>query len=658
MQVVLAPVLSDPGPPVDAPEQTAAVVERLNAVIEGRGDAELMWVASLVERWLSVTGVEIPELATVIDRRTEVERRIESLRGSGIDADDVELMLLEFDLAGAEQLALELEARRREFRRTELLASRIARLRDETQQGPVPERWLDHLEELEKKLQSGPASEVEASLQALDRELKQTRRSMDLDKLREIRAALADYRAPERVLSELDQQLETLSNDLGHGADELLERSQQRLESIISRRRRDAEQRLNNVVFELALAEDEIPRDDLDEFELRLDQATSALELGRVMEAIDLAAALLADIDARRVRRWTSSDGQDQLIEHVVRYCTQQIHFNREDILRLFVAAKTKPFVILAGLTGSGKSSIARLFAAALGANAQNRRFRRIAVRPDWIDQSEVLGMVNPLSGNFEPGWLAEVARDCERNLDQMHVVLLDEMNLAPVEHYLAEYLSALEEARSGAEATMIPLYPAGAEPNNRTEWPHALPFPRNLIVIGTVNVDETTRVLSERVLDRANVLQLSVSVSDAHHHHHGRGSVQPWYVPFQEWDLICATEPSDAHHDFLVEIGEILQRAGVGVGQRAHVELERFIANAEGVLEPELALDLGVLQRIIPKIRGFKRDLEEALTDLLDELTAKGCRRSGAVVKRWLDPQTPDDEYLDGTDARIGLLQ
>jgi hypothetical protein len=75
-------------------------------------------------------------------------------------------------------------------------------------------------------------------------------------------------------------------------------------------------------------------------------------------------------------------------------------------------------------------------------------------------------------------------------------------------------------------------------------------------------------------------------------------------------------------------------------------------------VLSPELALDLGVLQRIIPKIRGFKRDLVDGLTELQELLESAACERSAAVVGAWLDDRVSDDEFLDGTDARIGLVR
>ena len=255
-------------------------------------------------------------------------------------------------------------------------------------------------------------------------------------------------------------------------------------------------------------AGDSIADADRSDLDLKLVEIESADLPTELMKARRLSTELLTSIQDKRVYRWNRSEGEQQLVDHVLSYCTQEFDYSEDDVRRLYVAAKTKPFVILAGLTGSGKSTIARLFAAALGADAASKRFRRVAVKPDWIDQSDVLGMINPMSNRFEPGWLAVVARQCEQNLDQIHVVLLDEMNLAPVEQYFAEYLSALEEARSGFNETQLPLYGEGAEPTNADEWPSSLPFPRNLIVIGTVNVDDNAgHRASSRPCQRAPTL-------------------------------------------------------------------------------------------------------------------------------------------------------
>ena len=95
----------------------------------------------------------------------------------------------------------------------------------------------------------------------------------------------------------------------------------------------------------------------------------------------------------------------------------------------------------------------------------------------------------------------------------------------------------------------------------------------------------------------------------------------------------------------------------GIGLGVRAHIEIERFVANADGVLSDESALDLALLQRLVPKIRGFKRELAAGLEQLRVELDSAGCDRCVRVIDFWLDASVSDDEFLDGTSARVGLI-
>lgn len=642
----------------DAVASAASVGQLLDRTCAGRSEEELSWLATVADGWIEAQNQPVDGLTQTLARRQRIAERIAELREAGFDADEAELIFLDHDLSGAERTLDALSAQRKAERRSLAISAALEHLRASAEGGATPEGWIDQLQAASRALDAGQVEEAEQLRQALDRDLRASRRSDSIDELTELRRDLELVRAPGSLLAELDEHLGLLEQHPEKSPDSsLLQRSQERLASIRQQRSHDANRGLQTVHELLEEGRDLIPPDSLPSLELRLSQAEELLTAGDTMQALDLVDALQDDINAERVHRWTASEGESNLVQHVVNYCTQQVHFDPDDVRRLYVAAKTKPFVILAGLTGSGKSTIARLFAAALGADDRNGRFQRVAVRPDWIDQSEVLGAVNPLSNRFEPGWLASTARQCERNPDQLHVVLLDEMNLAPVEQYLAEYLSALEEARSGSERTRLPLYSPGMSPENEGDWPSSLAFPLNLIVIGTVNVDETTRVLSDRVLDRANVLQLSVSVSDAHHRPSTR-SVQPWHVPFPEWDSICELQPDDGHHDFLVEVSELLQGIGIGVGQRAHVELERFVTNAHQILPAERSLDLGVLQRIIPKIRGFKRDLADGLSELHELLGSAACERSAAVVSLWLDDRVSDDEYLDGTDARIGLVR
>ena len=463
-------------------------------------------------------------------------------------------------------------------------------------------------------------------------------------------------------MREWERKIAELERRDGRGANELKQGIEEELLRLREVCRSSVDENLGLVYAILTDERDDFSGEDLGYFANWHSEIAGWLEEpdlsdAQLTEARERARELRSEVEDRRIYRWQAEEGEQVLVDHLLSYCRGTLDFHPMDIRRLYVSLKTRPFVILAGLTGSGKSSLTRTFAEACGASGSNGRFRRIAVKPEWIDQTDVLGFVNPISEYFVPGWLAETVRDCERDPDRLHFVLLDEMNLAPVEQYLAEWLSAIEEARSGSDDVWLPLYSSALTPKNGDEWPHSMKFPENLIIVGTVNVDETTRPLSERVIDRANVLLLSVEVSNRHHEPSGQ-SLRPWHVGLAEFREVCSTEPSNELHEFLVYVADILRQASIGVGLRAHIELERFVANAEGILDPEVALDWGVVQRIIPKIRGFKRNLVDSLRELLEEFENVGAEQSASIVRRWLDDSVSDDEFLEGTDPRLALAR
>lgn len=647
------------------------VTRRLEDAARATDDKGRYRLARIADKWCEDTGQAVPALDSILERHRSLALNLELLKSkSEIDLSDVELHVMDDDIENAEQ----------ELRRSETQIKRQERLRrtrgqfeglrqalmDAQEAGLADASSLkDDLEQFELRLDTddpGLPREIGAAQQRLNKQLDEMLRE-HLDELRQRVDLLGRFGAADSVQSEWRARILELDQRPGaRGANEL----HRELEGQVEERRRQLRNEVDQRLAEIDGMLDEVGdfnQADLGRFANQHSEIESALGDGVLSDdaLIDIrqrANSLRTELDEHRIKRWSASeDGEVRLVEHIVRFCTGSLDYDETDIRRLHVAVKTKPFVILAGLTGSGKSSLTRLYASALGATTANGGFRRVAVRPDWIDQSEVLGFVNPVSQRFVPGWLAETVQRCERRPDRLHFVLLDEMNLAPVEQYLAEMLSAMEESHSGSDDVLLPLYPRGERPDNSDEWPPELRYPENLVIVGTVNVDETTRPLSERVIDRANVLHLNVTVSKGHHSQNGMPS-SPWNVAFDEWREVCIEEPSDDHHDFLVEIAGILRPAGIGVGLRAHVELERFVANARGVIDPEAALDWGIVQRIIPKIRGFKGPMTEALQQLLDEFESVGAGESARVVQRWLDDRVSDDEYVDGTDPKLTLAR
>ena len=197
-------------------------------------------------------------------------------------------------------------------------------------------------------------------------------------------------------------------------------------------------------------------------------------------------------------------------------------------------AIKSKPFLLLAGISGTGKSRIVRELARACWEadseeykSQKPKNFAMIQVKPNWHDSSELIGYVSRVSG--EPVYVAGdflkfIAKAWE-NLDVPHFLCLDEMNLAPVEQYFAEYLSVIESRKNiDGEIVTDAIIEKCAEQwyfdltaklttndDVRTRFMNeGITIPKNLIVVGTVNMDETTFSFSRKVLDRAMTIEMN----------------------------------------------------------------------------------------------------------------------------------------------------
>ena len=197
-------------------------------------------------------------------------------------------------------------------------------------------------------------------------------------------------------------------------------------------------------------------------------------------------------------------------------------------------AIRTKPFVLLAGISGTGKSRIVRQLARACGNLDENpwkvqkpKNFEMIQVKPNWHDSSELLGYVSRIDGErFVVGDFLKFIVKAWENLDTPFFLCLDEMNLAPVEQYFAEYLSVIESRRLNEDGDIVtdpivkrddaPWYSALVKNLTKNQdlrdkfEKEGISIPQNLIVMGTVNMDETTFSFSRKVLDRAMTIEMN----------------------------------------------------------------------------------------------------------------------------------------------------
>lgn len=324
----------------------------------------------------------------------------------------------------------------------------------------------------------------------------------------------------------------------------------------------------------------------------------------------------------------TAAEGiENGIVDHVVEFVAAKgFVFDPWQIAAFITAVRTKPFVILAGISGTGKTKLPKLIAEATGA-----QFYRIPVRPDWTDSSELLGYERLGSGQtFVPGHLLRVAQKAQQNPDQQFFVLLDEMNVARVEYYLAEVLSHIEERESQPDGSIAsdPLLPHASD----SDW-SSIRLPGNLTIIGSVNMDETTFGFSRKVLDRSFVIEFStVSLSSVN----PLGEVEKTNAwPVERWrqvGLSLAEHPNHNHEDVgrvisaLETINQALAPLQMQVGYRVRDEIAMFVLSAhdcpdsfvggdESVINP---LDLAIAMKVLPRIQGTGPALRACLERLI----------------------------------------
>ena len=279
--------------------------------------------------------------------------------------------------------------------------------------------------------------------------------------------------------------------------------------------------------------------------------------------------------------------------------------------------------------------------------NVKNSCF--VSVKSDWTDSTPLLGYYNFIEQKYHLTPVLEFILRAQENPEIPFFLILDEMNLAKVEHYFSDFLSCLESrySESGTihqEPIHLHAQSALAETNNSyfDVVQPTIEIPANLYVTGTVNVDESTYMFSPKVLDRANVIELNQidiknypNVSSKAY-----GLVLSRLPDFASPQLPYAKDfvntPSAAK-SFLKGVHKILEQYNLHFGYRVINEISKYVINTiefcgESEENINRALDLQTTQKILPKLNGPENKLEGVIDELLEFLTEKS-------------PKTEDDQ-------------
>ena len=350
-------------------------------------------------------------------------------------------------------------------------------------------------------------------------------------------------------------------------------------------------------------------------------------------------------------------------------------------------AIKSKPFLLLAGISGTGKSRIVRELARACWDvdseeyKAQKpKNFEMVQVKPNWHDSGELIGYVSRVSGKAEfvaGDFLKFVAKAWE-DLETPYFLCLDEMNLAPVEQYFAEYLSVVESRKRNEEGMVVTdpiIYPQYEHERDQNtgeliskEWyknlvkellaecpteksfalnkqfmSEGISLPQNLVVIGTVNMDETTFSFSRKVLDRAmtiemNEVDLYGGLTDRHEVIGKIGNNELVGTAVEGVDVYSDNKDvCDTAISYLAKLNEILEGTPFKVAYRTRNEFLLYVVNnlpysidKEGNKLPQgyviaRALDEITSMKILSRIEGDDTKVKESLLDNLMDAIKDG---------------------------------
>ena len=329
---------------------------------------------------------------------------------------------------------------------------------------------------------------------------------------------------------------------------------------------------------------------------------------------------------------------------------------------RHYIAAiKSKPFLLLAGISGTGKSRIVRELARACWDEdseefkAQKpKNFEMIQVKPNWHDSSELIGYVSRVSGKaeFVAGEFLKFIAKAWEDTDTPYFLCLDEMNLAPVEQYFAEYLSVIESRKSHEDGlvTTDPILEKVDE-----EWyfnltasltmkddirkkfnKEGICIPQNLIVVGTVNMDETTFSFSRKVLDRAmtiemNEVDLDAGLTERYEHIEKLGYEELIGTAVEGVDVYSDNrEVCDKALNYLKAVNAVLEGTPFKVAYRTRNEFLLYVVNnlpynkdEEGNELPDgyviaRTLDEVTNMKILSRIEGDDTKVTDSLLDNL----------------------------------------
>ena len=364
----------------------------------------------------------------------------------------------------------------------------------------------------------------------------------------------------------------------------------------------------------------------------------------------------------------------EQQIKKIFEYINSKGFVYDEKLLKNFyLSLKSKPFVLLAGTSGTGKTRLVRLFAEAIGAYGSGR-YKQVAVKPDWSDSMDLFGHVN-LDNKFVPGAIVEFIKKAADDPNKLpYILCLDEMNLARVEYYFSDFLSIME-TRDWVEDeivtdNLVPKICYSGDEDAEKLYSNLM-IPENLYIIGTVNMDETTFPFSKKVLDRANTIEFSyvdfnlpesISTNEAKAIEVKNEFLRSDYLKLRI-DCIDKWEVVKKYNEDITKINSVLEKSDSHFGYRMRDDIIFYMLHNDefDLLPKKEAFDNQIMQKILPRIQGSSESTANILRELFKicagSFTDKNGQTDGLKMKSYLDGNRMPD-YLKSAEKICKMLR
>lgn len=368
-----------------------------------------------------------------------------------------------------------------------------------------------------------------------------------------------------------------------------------------------------------------------------------------------------------------------QWLDGISNSCTDYgLRFPRRLLHAFHTALKTSewsPITVLAGVSGTGKSELPRLYSHFGGIN-----FLSLSVQPNWDSQESMLGFFNSIDNKFDAQPVLRLLAQSQKAQaegyplgleDVMSLILMDEMNLAHVELYFAEFLSKLE-LRRGRKGNEVPCLEVklGAGIQH-----YDLPLGRNVLWAGTMNQDETTKSLSDKVLDRGIVINFPRPTTLERRRQLKPLGDQAPLLSRKLWECWWCRE-SKFNDDqilpfkgFIEEMNTSLSKVGRALGHRVWQSIEYYMSNYPDVLEAQrnndedklaramkIAFEDQLVQKVMPKLRGIetRREFKSNCLDKIEAQIKEGIRDYELNGKNYKPHSAARGEFSIGEDYKL----